>query len=239
MQRLCLFVCGLLVTGCGVDAARDPVENTHAPLTAAGAPAPSPGRLCGPATYDPECPPGQVCDFGNLNPDEPDASVDPDEPDASIPGVGHCRAVAAVCGNAVIEEGEACDDGNVIAGDGCSESCALDDNTSTPGDDRPDYFSCGVTTCVPGELCCTGSPSCVPESVGCPVPGRPLDDCDGPEDCGADESCWVTRSGSFCNAARSGYYVVCHTDDDCATAPCFMSPETICHTCVAGLCSAL
>ena len=44
-----------------------------------------------------------------------------------------------VCGNAVIEEPEACDDGNVVAGDGCSELCALE--------------VCGNGVVDMGELC--------------------------------------------------------------------------------------
>jgi fibro-slime domain-containing protein len=37
---------------------------------------------------------------------------------------GHNQACAAVCGDGFVETGEACDDGNLIAGDGCSTTCA-------------------------------------------------------------------------------------------------------------------
>jgi len=57
----------------------------------------------------------------------------------------------AVCGNEVIEEGETCDDGNILSGDGCSNTCQIevtpicgngvveapeqcDDGNQTPGD---------------------------------------------------------------------------------------------------------
>jgi cysteine-rich repeat protein len=33
------------------------------------------------------------------------------------------EAVAAACGNGVLEESEECEDGNVFAGDGCSQQC--------------------------------------------------------------------------------------------------------------------
>lgn len=43
----------------------------------------------------------------------------------------------ATCGNQVVERGEACDDGNETAGDGCSETCAPDGDpvagTACPG----------------------------------------------------------------------------------------------------------
>ena len=35
------------------------------------------------------------------------------------------REVEASCGNATLEEGEFCDDGNAINGDGCTNSCAF------------------------------------------------------------------------------------------------------------------
>jgi len=44
--------------------------------------------------------------------------------------VGDCDIGAyermAVCGNATIEAGEDCDDGNIVAGDGCSDICELE-----------------------------------------------------------------------------------------------------------------
>jgi len=57
---------------------------------------------------------------------------DPCNP-APVVGVtlGDCNAVAAVCGNEVVEAGESCDDGNVLAGDGCSSLCALEGTTTT------------------------------------------------------------------------------------------------------------
>ncbi len=39
-----------------------------------------------------------------------------------------CQSVPQ-CGNGILEEGEQCDDGNLINGDGCSSSCQLEDDT--------------------------------------------------------------------------------------------------------------
>jgi len=46
---------------------------------------------------------------------------------------GGYLGVAAVCGNATVEEGEQCDDGNGISGDGCSETCQTEVLTAVCG----------------------------------------------------------------------------------------------------------
>lgn len=50
----------------------------------------------------------------------PDSTLPPDSyvPDAYVP----------VCGNGELEEGEVCDDGNEVSGDGCNSTCSLQDN---------------------------------------------------------------------------------------------------------------
>lgn len=42
-------------------------------------------------------------------------------------------AAGAVCGNGIREPGEQCDDGNLLAGDGCSAECRLEGVVSEPG----------------------------------------------------------------------------------------------------------
>ena len=34
------------------------------------------------------------------------------------------------CGNNILEAGEGCDDGNVLAGDGCSAVCKIEDGST-------------------------------------------------------------------------------------------------------------
>lgn len=41
---------------------------------------------------------------------------------------------SGVCGNAVVDTGEACDDGNTDSGDGCSEACRSEGATNALGD---------------------------------------------------------------------------------------------------------
>jgi MYXO-CTERM domain-containing protein len=43
------------------------------------------------------------------------------------------EAVAPSCGDTFVDAGEACDDGNVVDGDGCSATCQTE--TEEPGDD--------------------------------------------------------------------------------------------------------
>lgn len=56
-------------------------------------------------------------------------------PDKYIEGFfsGSAVAVAAVCGNSVIETGEQCDDGNTDSGDGCSSTCQTEVVTPPSG----------------------------------------------------------------------------------------------------------
>jgi cysteine-rich repeat protein len=36
--------------------------------------------------------------------------------------------VRAVCGDGDVDDGEECDDGNAVSGDGCSSSCEIEDD---------------------------------------------------------------------------------------------------------------
>ena len=55
----------------------------------------------------------------------------------------------SVCGDGVPEGDEACDDGNLVSGDGCNSTCTMNDawdvvaNASTEGDQRQPALSCG------------------------------------------------------------------------------------------------
>lgn len=57
----------------------------------------------------------------------------------------HSCPTAPVCGNGVIEDGEACDDGNVVALDGCSPTCTIE------------VSICGNGVIEPGEECDDGN----------------------------------------------------------------------------------
>jgi len=135
----------------------------------------------------------------------------------------HPRCRGARCGDGVVNQNEACDDGNVQGGDGCSASCELDDNLATPGDDRPGYVICRVgdgpeISCGPDQGCCLNGtdadpsvPVCAAAMSDCEVTPA-FETCDGHEDCPTGTRCRGTRFG---NACGQGYYDVCHTSADC------------------------
>lgn len=117
----------------------------------------------------------------------------------------------ALCGNAIVEAGEACDDGNLDAGDGC-EACLV----------------------VEGWTC-EGSPSdCDPVTTA--VCGNAVvelgEDCDDGNDASGDgcsDACDV-EDGYTCTGEPS----VCTTGDDpCAAVDC----SDLDDTCVVGVCN--
>lgn len=126
----------------------------------------------------------------------------------------------SLCGNGTIDVDEACDDGNTAGGDGCGSYCQLDDDMLTPGDDRAGFLTCSgevaTMTCRPGAVCCgQGTPGCAASAEQCSVPIGVVS-CDGPEDCPADEQCWVQPKFTFCAVDPSrDPWIKCHTDADC------------------------
>jgi RHS repeat-associated protein len=75
------------------------------------------------------------------------------------------RKSAPVCGDGTVDPGEQCDDGNSVAGDGCSASCKLE-------------LTC--TSCQSGDACC-------PAELGCTSAND--SDCDGGNPCANASSC--------------------------------------------------
>jgi cysteine-rich repeat protein len=70
-------------------------------------------------------------------------------PDAFVPD-----AYVPICGNGELEEGEVCDDGNTVSGDGCNATCTLQDNWDhvaaywTNGDQANPSVACTENTMV-------------------------------------------------------------------------------------------
>jgi cysteine-rich repeat protein len=141
------------------------------------------------------------------------------------------------CGSGSIDPGELCDDGNNVDGDGCNANCRgglLQDDPSTPGDDRSGRIACGGTpavTCGVGLNCClpfesTTEFECTPEDASaCGL----FSECDGPEDCRVNQVCTEQPFGSFLclNGPFGG--VRCHTSADCQAGS----------LCDDGLCAAV
>lgn len=99
--------------------------------------------------------PGFVCPLQSLAQMMPPAggAVAPASPDTAAEPVPPCWP--AVCGNGLVENGEACDDGNVESGDGCTPDCALDPECT----DASCTTVCGDGLQVPeaGEECDDGN----------------------------------------------------------------------------------
>ena len=89
--------------------------------------------------------------------------------------VGACAQVETVCGNSVLEAGEQCDDGNVLAGDGCGSLCndestttttttTLDVTTTTVEDTTTTSTTSTTTTTVPATTTTTTTSTTLPQS---------------------------------------------------------------------------
>ena len=150
---------------------------------------------------------------------------------------------ATTCGDGELQPNEQCDDGNRDSNDGCDTRCQIEDNASTPGDDRPGYVACAsdadpALICSPEQRCCR-SPENVCDSLeqDCQRPDVTVgwgDNCDGPEDCETGLTCVRAKYGASCTPAtpQQGYPVLCHADIDCA-----FLPETRCAA--DGICTKL
>ena len=101
------------------------------------------------------------------------------------------NACEPVCGDgwAELANGEACDDGNTVDGDGCSSTCAIEPGWTCPQGKRCQAAACGDGLVVGAEQCDDGntddgdgcSGSCLLENAPpgekdgwvCPTPGQP------------------------------------------------------------------
>jgi len=105
------------------------------------------------------------------------------------------------CGNGLLEGDEECDDGNTIAGDGCSESCLIEDPCATNGQ-----------TCLVGSDCCSGLCGDGVCQAVCGVVGT---DCTMGSDC-----CSGICTGSVCQAPCAPDGKTCLLDSDCCSLNC-------------------
>lgn len=72
------------------------------------------------------------------------------------------------CGNAVVDAtlGESCDDGNTHAGDGCSDTCQIEEGFSCETEGEACFSTCGDGIVASDEACDEG-PQGVPSSLTC------------------------------------------------------------------------
>ena len=114
------------------------------------------------------------------------------------------EAIAATCGNDVVETGEACDDGNTTGGDGCSADCRSDE-------------SCGNGITDLAEICDDGNTA---SGDGCSA------------DCLSDETCGnnYVDAGEACDDGNTvdadGCSATCLSDETCGNG--ILDPQEHC-----------
>lgn len=74
-------------------------------------------------------------------------AIDGDDCVADDIAAGTCQGgvcFPAGCGNGVVDQGEACDDGNTVSGDGCSADCLSNERCDNAIVDRNEQCDCGI-----------------------------------------------------------------------------------------------
>jgi cysteine-rich repeat protein len=128
-----------------------------------------------------------------------------------------CEATPApVCGDGVVQAPEQCDDGNLVAGDGCSATCTIEPKASCGG----------AVTCMLGAPACPAdqvptivngcySGQCV-AIAQCDVP-PPCDVINTEHSCLARATCGAIYSGSDCTSPNGTACMAGSTNCTCAT----------------------
>ncbi len=210
------------------------VENGYA-CPAAGQPCVA-TWVCGNGHIDP----GEVCDDGNtVSNDGCSADCKTIESGFTCPDVngngGPCVAAPPnVCGDGNVAGNEQCDDGNVVSGDGCSSTCAVEPGYTCPTADAPctKIVYCGNGIVDGNDQCDDGnnvandgcSPTCKLEpGFACVSTGTPPKSVCHPTVCGDG----VKEGSEQCDDGNLAPY------DGCSPT-CTIEPK-----CQGGTCTAV
>jgi len=149
------------------------------------------------------------------------------------------------CGDGTIDGGEACDDDNIVAGDGCSPFCQVEQCWTCSGSPSVCSLRSGDpcddgNPCTGGDRCTAGG--CIPATV---LPGAPCDDhnpctvdaCDFSGHCAGTP----VPTGTACDDAATCSQGTCNGSECIASAPgcaactgcqpgvgCVASPRPVC-----------
>ena len=123
---------------------------------------------------------------------------------ALLAAAGASRATAQQCGNGIVEAPEECDDGNLVAGDGCDANCQVEchDDCANGLPLVPRCDTCVASICAADAYCCNvhWDDICVGETtslcgIPCPVCGN------GALEVGEQCDDGNTTSGDGCDGA--------------------------------------
>ncbi|RMG98908.1 MAG: DUF4215 domain-containing protein [Deltaproteobacteria bacterium] len=176
---------------------------------------------------------GPDCPVGTLGcPCTPGGACDPDlvcDPDAMV-----CRSPDAICGNGMVEPGEACDDGNQSNNDECLNTCEAatcgdgflwagmeecDDGNMDDTDtclSNCKVFTCGDGVVGPGEACDDGNQNNDDECTNdCALPTCGNGIVEGMEECDDGNMDDTDACLSTCLAAKCGDNVVWAGMEEC------------------------
>ena len=152
-------------------------------------------------------------------------SIDPLAVANPLPELTIDPQLAACCGNATVEPGESCDDGNGVGCDGCSHLCQLETTPACPSDGNECTQDCSPTagcTYAPrtGQSCGDDGNACTADvcngAAACTHPPRVCNDgvaCTV-DACVDGVGCVATPEDARCNDAES-----C-TSDHCSATGC-------------------
>ncbi|HEX8437265.1 DUF4215 domain-containing protein [Archangium sp.] len=140
-------------------------------------------------------------------------------------------SLAPVCGDGLIEAGEACDDANAVSGDGCSGTCAIEpgfscfdapsicntgcgDGTLGEGEQCDDGNSTGgdgcsaICTVEPSYVCIGATPSVCTVSCGDGIkaPSEACDDGNKTNGDGCSSTCTIEAAHGCQNTGKSVFY---------------------------------
>jgi hypothetical protein len=131
---------------------------------------------------------------------------------------GRCRTALCapvLCGNATVNAGEECDDGNSVNGDGCETNCRTSCHSAS---------ECADTNVCTEDLCET-----VPTGRMCTHPFT-TDPCDDGDDCTMDDVC--DGAGTCAGTAYDCAPGLCESDSRCdgegGCTPVYADPGTAC-----------
>ena len=114
-------------------------------------------------------------------------------PEGTSCAAGQQVCIVTPCGNAVLDSGETCDDGNIIDGDGCSASCKVEDCGNGVQEGTEECDGNDVLACDSNEYCsncdCVLSTTTVYYHFECQQNACVQVEGSGQSECNSDDDC--------------------------------------------------